>query len=97
MENVFICEAHDLVAHTFQPVLSCFIFCPLGGFLMITTVNFYNQLLLETNKIDDIVAYYMLSPKSRPKFSLPYIIPQKIFCIGHLRTILFRILLCSRI
>ncbi len=71
MENVFICEAQDLVAHTFQPVLSCFIFCLLGGFLMITTVDFYNQLLLETNKIDDIVAYYMLPPKSHPKFLLP--------------------------
>ena len=70
MENVFICEAQDLVAHTFQPVLSCYIFCLLGGFLMITTVDFYNQLLLETNKIDYIVAYYMLSPKSRPKFLL---------------------------
>ena len=70
MENVFICEAQDLVAHTFQPVLSCFIFCLLGGFLMITTVDFYNQLLLKTNKIDDVVAYYMLSSKSRPKFLL---------------------------
>jgi hypothetical protein len=97
MENVFICEAQDLVAHTFQPVLSCYIFCLLGGFLMITTINFYNQLLLKTNKIDYIVAYYMLSSKSRPKFLLSLMIPQKFFCIGHLRTILFRILLCSRI
>ena len=70
MENVFICEAQDLGAHTFQPVLSCYIFCLLGGFLMITTINFYNQLLFKTNKIDYIVAYYMLSPKSRPKFLL---------------------------
>ena len=69
-KNVFICEAQDLVAHTFQPVLSCFIFCLLGGFLMITTVDFYNQLLLKTNKIDYIVTYYRLSPKSRPKFLL---------------------------
>ncbi len=63
MKNFFVSETQNRKSHLFNQNGSYSVFLHLGFFRVIATINFYNQILLQTDEVCDIVINDILSSK----------------------------------
>lgn len=81
-EDLFVGEAHHMVSHSLQVVLSDGVILLLLWLGMVSAVHLYDEAVMPGNEVYDIISYDVLSEEIGSQGVASQMFPEKLLCHG---------------
>lgn len=79
-DNFFIRKAYHTIAAAVQVPSPISVSLTLRFIVMIFSIYLYYKIVFQTNKVNNIISYYMLPAKVNSELVTPYFLPQHLLC-----------------